>query len=232
MVVYNCRSDTESPGNEDDMVLSVTWFPEHRKSYGVLYGCSKRMLLHAKEFTDKICDSATALHPLILPVMFMELERKRLFDNFDRQKSRIYARIIDMERRLVVKDDSSESSGDSEKGWAEDATEGWEATRLWMEASSLNSGLESFRVQLEGIVEHSGWLSEKYFAAEGGVHDYDEERDVGRGIEGRLQEIMDECKSKGRSLETLLKGMSLATQMVITPVHAPLFEIVSKPRSS
>lgn len=224
MLVYNCKSDTESPGNEDDMALSVTWFPEHRKSYGVLYGCPKRMLPHAEQFMDNICDSGTSLHPLILPVIFIELERKRLLDNFDRKKSRIYQTILDMERRLVVKNNSSESSGEEEKGAVEDATEGWDATRLWMEASSLNSGLESFRVQLERIMEHSRWLTANYFAAwDDDSDDYDEERDVGSGIERRLQEIMDECGSKGRSLETLLKGMSLATQMVTLFItHIPI----------
>ena len=223
--MYNCKSDTESFGNDDDMALSVTWFPENQKSYGVLYGCPKQMLTHAKEFTDKICHSGTAFHPLLLPAIFIELERRRLFDSFDNKKSRIHTQIINMERRLVVKEDSSVSSGDSEKGGAEDAAEGWEATKLWMEASSLNSGLESFRVQLEGMVEHSKWLSEKYFVpVEGGAHDYEEERHVGRGIEGRLREIMNECESKGRSLETLLKGMSLATQMV----KHPLIEMISK----
>lgn len=221
MIVYNCKSDTESAGGENDMALSVTWFPEHRKTYGVLYGCPKQALRHAKDFTDSICDSGTALHPLILPVIFIELERKRLFDNFDRQKSRIHKLMLEMERRLVVKENNSESSSDEEKGACEDAKEGWDATRLWMEASSLNSGLESFGVQLERMVEHSRWLSERYFTAgEGGAHDYDEERDVGRGIEGRLREIMDECESKGRSLNTLLKGMSLATQMVT--IYTPL----------
>lgn len=216
--VYNCRSDTESPGDEDDMALSVTWFPEHGKSYGVLYGCSKTMLKHAKNFIDKVDGSETALHPLLLPIIFIELERKRLFNNFDFQESEIYRRIFLMERRLSVDDGGRESHGDDEKAGAAFAAEGWEATNLWMESSSLSSGLESFRVQLGRMSEHSRWLSEKYFAADSGDSGISErnaeQRDMGTAMEGRLQEIMDECESKVRSLNTLLKGMSLTTQMV------------------
>ena len=224
--VYNCRSDTESPGDEDDMALSVTWFPEHRKSYGVLYGCSRTMLMHAKHFIDKIDDSRAALHPLLLPVIFIELERKRLLNNFDFQESEIYRRILNMEKRLSINGDDRESHSNDEKSGAAFAAEGWEATKLWMEASSLSSGLESFRVQLGRMAEHSRWLSEKYFAPDSrdpeGVDDNAEERDTGTGIEGRLQEIMDECESKVRSLNNLLKGMSLATQMVRKHSHRPL----------
>lgn len=204
------------------MTLSVTWFPKHRKSYGVLYGCSNTMLKHTKRFTDKVGDSEAALHPLLLPVIFIELERKRLFNNFDFQESEIYTRILNMERRLSVNDDAH---GDNEKGGAAFASEGWDATNLWMNASSLSSGLESFRVQLGRMAEHSRWLSETCFAAKTGESEEadgnTEQRDIGTGIEGRLQEIMDECESKVRSLNTLLKGMSLATQMVRTHPYCP-----------
>lgn len=206
------------------MALSVTWFPEHRKCYGALYGCSKTMLNHTKRFITKVADSGPALHPLLLPVIFIELERKRLFNNFDFQESGIYTRILNMERRLSNKN-GRESHSDNEKSGAVFAAEGWEATNLWMEASSLSSGLESFRVQLGRMAEHSRWLSEKYFAAEAGesegVDGNTEQRDIGTAIEGRLQEIMDECESKVRSLNTLLKGMSLATQMVRRLFYRP-----------
>lgn len=199
------------------MVLSVTWFPEHRKSYGALYGCSKTMLQHTKRFIDKISDSGTALHPLLLPIVFAELERKRLFDALEFQQSEIYRRILTMEKRLVG-GDGRETQRDEEKIAGALAADGREAAGLWMEASSLSSALESFRVQLGKMAEHSRWLSATYFAAgtaeSGGTDDDAEERDIGSAVEGRLQEIMDECESKVRASNTLIKGMHLVMQMV------------------
>ncbi|SPN96564.1 uncharacterized protein DNG_00087 [Cephalotrichum gorgonifer] len=214
-IVYNFMSDTESTENEDldDLIMSVTWFPLSRKAFGTIYGCQDEPGKQVRRFMRRIEDAQTALHPLLMPMIFFELERTRLLNCFEEKQSDIYQKILEMERglRRQVKIRDSNSG---EKHSNDEADNRHEITELWMQASSQRTGIVSLKVQLGRMVEHSKWLSAEYFAKKSdGADPFAKERKVGEMIETRLQAIMAECDSKARSFDTLLGGMGLATQM-------------------
>ncbi|KAK1676305.1 hypothetical protein BDP55DRAFT_662258 [Colletotrichum godetiae] len=214
--VYNCKSDTENPpvlNSPNDVALSVTSFPTRGTAYAVMYGCTQPVL----DLTVKCLKNTggQALHPLIMPVIFAELERKRLLDLLDMEKTSLEQRILELESKLRGEDQNSISEkADSEPVLR---TRDCESTKLWIDVSKLQNGLHSLRIQLQNMVEHSENLAATYYKPpsedSGEIDEHLEVRRAGAKIQMRLREIIDELGSKIRSCESLLGGMSLAAQM-------------------
>ncbi|OHE95971.1 hypothetical protein CORC01_08664 [Colletotrichum orchidophilum] len=216
-IVYNCKSDIESPPphvrNPNDVALAVTSFPTIGTAYAVMYGCTQPIIDLVSKYLKGF--GGQALHPLVMPMIFAEIERKRLFDLLDVEKTTLRRRILDLENKL-----RGEAQGSiSEKGDTEpfSSTRDCESTKLWIDVSSLKNGLESLMVQLQNLIEHSGNLATTQFKPPvDGSHEVDkyiEERRTGSRIVMRLREMVDELGSKIRSCQGLLGGMSLAAQM-------------------
>ncbi|KAI3327008.1 hypothetical protein HD806DRAFT_379855 [Xylariaceae sp. AK1471] len=213
-VVYNCKSDTISPAPNDDIVLSLTHFPKKPMIFAVIYGCTSA----AREYIGGWFQyaRASAFDPLLLPMMFSELERKRLINMVDAKGGDLRKRIIDMENRLRQEGPrKSEQSSDSEK----DSTSRGitqrecEAVNLWVEVSSLRNGLESLKTELKSILENS----KKPLENEILLGDSDKQGDQlhkhsSESIQARLNDMVVEIDSVARRTGSLLGGMSLATQ--------------------
>lgn len=161
----------------------------------------------------KRCDSSV-FHPLVLPMLFAEHERKRLFNEKDKLHTDLSERILELENRVKK---------DKEKGQEPEKTEGkqtmtqrdCEAIHLWTSMSSLKNGLESLHTELRSMRDHLHTLSESSSRSDVGSAIRQETiqgPDV--HIDARLKEMMTECRSKIRSCEGLLGSMTLATQMV------------------
>ncbi|KAK1508845.1 hypothetical protein CABS01_08075, partial [Colletotrichum abscissum] len=182
-IVYNCKSDIESPpptvNRPDDVALSVTSFPTLGTAYAAMYGCTQPVI----ESTIKCLEDfgGQAFHPLAMPVIFAELERARLVGLLDREKEALAKRILELENKLRGEDQSSIS----EKADSEPTSQTRDSTTY-------------FKSPVEG--------SNK-------IDEHAEERRAGSRIEMRLREMVDELGSKIRSCEALLGGMSLAAQM-------------------
>lgn len=200
--------------NPDDIALSVTSFPTLGTAYAAMYGCTQSVI----DSTIKCLKDfgGQAFHPLAMPVIFAELERARLLGLLDLEKEALARRILELENKLRGEDQSSIS----EKADSEPAlpTRDCESTKLWMDVSRLQNGLQSLRIQLQNMIEHSESLATTYFKSpvEGSdeIDEHVEERRAGSRIDMRLREMIDELGSKIRSCESLLGGMSLAAQMV------------------
>lgn len=201
-------------------MLSTTSFTDKPVTFAVMYGCTDNIMEDTSTWLKRC--GASVFHPLVLPMVFAEHERKRLFNEKDKLHTELGERILELENRVRK---------DKEKGQQTDKTEGQqtmtqrdcEAINLWTSMSSLKNGLESLHTELGSMKDHLHTLSESSPELDDGCA-------IGQGmsqatgiyIDARLKDMMTECRSKIRSCEGLLGSMSLATQMVCTslfPFH-------------
>lgn len=183
------------------------------------------------------CDLRT-YHPLILPLLFAEIERKRHFKMTDRLRSKLLTRALNISRNRH--DLGSNYTRDMTQTTAAD-TDG--TLRLWLEMSHLKNGLESWRKQLEKITSHSEAMSYGYLSPDGyksrrssestpvttqlfipdGFEKLNDKLPDQNGwkrgesmprMRARLEEIREEYDEKIRSCGTIVDGTILATQMV------------------
>ncbi|KAK1960831.1 hypothetical protein LY78DRAFT_723805 [Colletotrichum sublineola] len=206
-IVYNCKSDTAfQPSSEspDDIALSATSFVECGATYAVMYGCKAQTIDLVSRILRKFQDQA--LHPLLIPMVFAELERKRLFGMLDRKQTSLQQRILDLENKLRGESQSGILENAKNAQSAENAditaqTRDCESTKLWIDVSSLKNGLESLKDQLVKMAEHSEELAATVFKpppAESapGTDQYAEERKTGERFAIRLREMVTEFDSK------------------------------------
>ncbi|KAF6817395.1 hypothetical protein CPLU01_13596 [Colletotrichum plurivorum] len=212
-IVYNCKSDTASPSSSDDpsdIAMSVTSFVDQSTTYAVMYGCTEDVMEQTSDWLEIF--GGQALHPLVMPMVFAELERKRLLNMLDAEESVLKQRILNLENKLrgeasaagtLAKAKSLEKTQEDVESQVQDC----ESTKLWIDVSSLKNGLESLKAELEKMVTHSEEL------ATTALDGHAEKRKTGERIEARLREMVAEINSKVRSCDSLLGGMALAAQM-------------------
>lgn len=161
--VYNCRS---SAAWANDLALSVTYSPSHRTTKGVLYGCCEEA---RKKFIIRLesCDF-TAYHPLTLPTIFAETERKRHFDLVDPVILKLVERVKDLDVADEQQDDTEETttigrpSISSEKSSQTNETSE-DYVKLWLQISWLRNGLEDWKRQLQKMIAHCHELQQANF---------------------------------------------------------------------
>lgn len=145
-------------------------------------------------------------------MFFIEFERKRLFNLLERNKTRLNQRIIEMEAKL-----RGEAITPDEKRNADNIArvKDCESTKLWITVSSLKNGVESLKVQITSLDEHSRDISRTVFRPQSdAANPYAEQLQTSELIEGRLKELLVEFDSKIRNCDSILGGMAMATQMV------------------
>lgn len=210
-LVYHCKSDTESFETDDDIVMSTTCFTNTPLIFAVMYGCTERIMKNTKIWLKR-CGSS-AFHPMMLPMIFAEHERKRIFNAIERKSTELEERILELQKR-VTKDPTKEVGTQT----AKDPTmtqRDCEAIELWRSMSSLKNGLESLLAELGSMRDHLKTLPESRIKP---YQDQGRSQEIVQGpevyIDARLKEMMAELRSKIRSCESLLGGITLATQMV------------------
>lgn len=219
ILVYNCISDTESLHGNANIVLSTTCFTAVPLTYGVFYGCSAEILDKIPRWLNQCKDFC--FHPMILPMIFVELERKRLLDASEVKGSELHQRVLDMEvrsKRQRQKNLKGEiKSPEREKRSPTVATGDSETIQMLLSMNELKNGLEAFLIQLVSMRDHLGKPSEITLARH---LDNGSTTDVcGVNIDLRLREIAAELQSKLRSYQGLLETLTLATQMVCILPH-------------
>ncbi|KAK5657519.1 hypothetical protein OQA88_3091 [Cercophora sp. LCS_1] len=213
-IVYGCRSDTASPTKADDVTLSVTSFIDVPLTFAIMYGCTKNTRGNVTAFLQQIKATDQAWHPLLLPMVFAELERKRLLNLLDREKTKLQQRILEMENRLRGETEGRTDSMETNANEPSAAAKDCEATKSWIDASKLKNGLESLRTQLTSLIAHSRMLQQSIFPSppdQGGSPI--SEHATGEMIEARLNEMIAEFDCNIRSYDSLLGGMGMAAQM-------------------
>ncbi|KAH8891596.1 hypothetical protein GQ53DRAFT_823615 [Thozetella sp. PMI_491] len=201
-----------SPTRGDGIALSATHFTDQPATFAMLYGCTPYFQDLAGAYMEQVESSGEPWHPLLLPALFAELERKRLLNLLEREKTRLRQRILDVD---------IEPHNDDQKCHADkiEPASSTELTKAWITLSQLKNGLESLKSQLVTMVEHSKWLSGSIFQlrlSEPGHCAL--ERAMGKVIEDRLQAITSELESQTRSYESLLGGMTMVAQIACISV--------------
>ncbi|KAK8086400.1 hypothetical protein PG994_001374 [Apiospora phragmitis] len=210
--LYNCRSDTTCQiGTEDDILMSVTSFPDIPLTFGVMYGCTEVTMEFVLQYLDNT--PRAALHPLMLPMMFVELERKRLIEALRTETAKLTQRIQKMETRLsnLAQQDGTpeKDDNDGDTMFKKDC----QATKDWLLVSKLQNGVQSLITILDSMKTHSQefQIDVKVDASPAGnrqIYTHNTEK-----FQTRLEEIEIELKSEVRNSNSLLGGMTLATQM-------------------
>lgn len=152
-------------------------------------------------------------HPMMLPMVFVELERQRLLDNADAKGTELNEQIIKMEARSEMQEQDHHQKTKKISG---DTTGNSQIIQMLQTMDGMKNGLEGLHEQLSSMRDHLGRPSEVTLAEE-----LKEEEDLSYmcsvNIDLRLKEIMTEIRNKVRSYEGLLGAITLATQMVCTP---------------
>lgn len=213
--VYGCRSDTASPTKGDDVTLSVTSFLDVPLTFAMMYGCAKNTKGNVNAFLKQIKATDQAWHPLLLPMLFAELERKRLLNLLEREKTKLQQRILEMDNRLRGETAGTTASMETKASEPSAAAKDCEATKSWIDASKLKNGLESLRTQLTSLMARSRMLRQSIFAAHPDKAGSSiSEHATGEIIESRLNDMIAEFDCNIRSYGSLLGGMGMAAQMV------------------
>lgn len=234
-----------------------------------MYGCTEPVIKDTATWLRR-CGKA-ALHPLILPMIFAELERARFFNATDTRANQLNPRIIALRNRANRKMSTASSSTNSlpkktltmNKTMRNLQDQVLESKHLLMNAlkqcisplrsimnrrksttlsdtnfqpnkdtttnsdcdaidiarsmRTLMNGLESFQEQLTLMKDHLrtlGTSPSKLGPSLGAGQEIMQEPKI--YIEGRLQDMLFEFRSKIRSCEVLVGTMTLVTQMVCT----------------
>lgn len=199
------------------MALSVTICPAERHTRAVLYGCSdnNRALI-----TKRLSRAVSSIyHPLAIPLLFCDIERKRHFDLINPIITKLVARARGISKPPVsapirswksVRSESS-SSGQSGRFMVENPED---LMTLWLEVNDLRRGMETWRQQLQKMMVHCEELmrptSRRYLL----VTTHDADSRAGHRIMARLGELEGEYDEKIRQCTNIIDGMVLAAQLV------------------
>lgn len=201
-------------------MLSSTCFTDTPVTFAVMYGCTDD-IMEDTELWMRRCN-ASVFHPLILPVIFAEHERKRLFNAKEELSTELAKRILELENRVRKGTSEKEQEPAKSQGKQSMTQRDCEAIDLWRSMSYLKNGLESLHTELGSMRDHLHLLPGS-IAKHGTIATTPENIEGPEvHIDARLKEMMHECRSKIRSCEGLLGSMTLATQMVRLFFHCLL----------
>ncbi|KAI0478283.1 hypothetical protein F4859DRAFT_479212 [Xylaria cf. heliscus] len=147
--VYNCRSTNAWGG---DLAMTVTHFPHCNLSFGILFGCTtpqKNYVL--KRLGRAIGESG---HPLLLPGIFVELERKRHHIIFESGVGKLESMIPGSEMEGLISQRQSGHQSDIH-----------DRKTVYLEMLHLKHGLTTWGQQLTKMREHASTLNTEYFEA-------------------------------------------------------------------
>ncbi|KAI8627906.1 hypothetical protein F5Y19DRAFT_465525 [Xylariaceae sp. FL1651] len=194
-IVYNCRSSSHW---ENDLALSITYFPEAGSIYAVYYGCNdhsteKTVLTRIGNRLSKNSEDAFS-HPMLLVGVFVEIERARMRELVSTAKIALQD-IIDA---LQVNGYSSISRSVS-------------PVDPWLNIYTIKNGLECWAKLLLKMTSHIDELDQDRRYTNHG----ERFRATGLRIKDRLEEIHLEYQGLVKECDMIIDGMTLATNLTI-----------------
>ncbi|KAK8025071.1 hypothetical protein PG990_002894 [Apiospora arundinis] len=220
-MVYNCRSDVicQTP-EENDILMSVTSFPDIPRTIGVMYGCTDDVMDYVMKYLRTF--KRSAFHPLMFPMMFVEIERKRLIEALRDEMSNLNQRLLNMAGRLGPRKPKGligKAGATGEKKSPADDNDNMlqkdgKAASLWFKVSELKNGVQSLIVILESVATHcEDFLPETGSEKGNTAGNRRMYTDNTEKFQTRVEEMLIELKSEVQKCDGVLGGMSLATQM-------------------
>lgn len=208
--------------------MTTTSFDKKPLIYSVVYGCTSEVL---EDFLARWLNRTDefAFHPLLMPMMFAEIERLRLIEPLEDMGVDISRRILEMENRL--RDDGSVPERDKiaggdgnrkntqtrggQEGTSPSLTEkDCQAIKLWLETSALKDSMKNFLLQLGAMKKHLLKIEQNLGSLPAKTNIDRSNQLCSEYMDERLREIMEEIQSRLQGCETQLGAMMLAIQMV------------------
>ncbi|POS72814.1 hypothetical protein DHEL01_v208796 [Diaporthe helianthi] len=215
LIVYHCKSDTESLHDGSDVVLSATCFLDKPLTLAVMYGCTDNTI---QEITWELKRCAkSAFNLLMLPLMFAHIERSRFLKAIDNKATELGGRILELERRVMKEttQDSAQEKNETEGGKTMTERD-CNAIHMCSSMTSLKNGLVSFVTELQSMRDHLQALqvSKIVRRQEGDTASGQKQvQDDEMHIDSKLYAMIAELQSKIRTCEGHLGAMTMATQM-------------------
>jgi len=182
------------------MALTMTYFPKTEIGYCTFFGCTAKTERRDGSYNaiismlQNLMLSSGAIHPFIIPMVFFEVERRRLFDAAEDE-----GRFLNNEI-LRIGDDTSATTWLNNDGKIRDTI------NRFQKASRIQNEIEAFRTELSKGLDHTDALAS--------VISGPSAADVGARIAGMLRETINEAGSWSRYSKTVLDSTLLRTQMV------------------
>ncbi|KAI0448674.1 hypothetical protein F5B21DRAFT_496765 [Xylaria acuta] len=144
--VYNCRSTNAWGG---DLAMTVTHFPHCNLSFGILFGCNDTQKKYVLQRLD--CVTQESGHPLLLPGIFVELEKKRHHHIFESGIGELELMIPGSDPEGVLGQEHSGGHSDRQN-----------RRTVYLDMLHLKHGLISWSQQLNKMLEHALSLNKEY----------------------------------------------------------------------
>ncbi|KAI0505640.1 hypothetical protein F5B22DRAFT_516044 [Xylaria bambusicola] len=210
-LVYNCRSNASWEG---DLGLSVTFTPRTMTTHAVMYGCDAET---TEEIVRRLSGSdLPSLHPMVLVVLFAELERDRL-DRLVRNKiSRLIQQII------RISDNNNFTQTTDDKTMPPLSPSLATSIKDWLEMGDLRNGLQAFKRKMCDMTEHIDEFQDRLlnpkrdksgFAASLDPDTLEGLRETGTKMKERLKHLIDEFDEHIRKCANIIEGVGLASQL-------------------
>ncbi|KAK0746654.1 hypothetical protein B0T18DRAFT_412099 [Schizothecium vesticola] len=214
-IVYNCRTSNARP---NDLAVAVTHFPTRRLTFAVVFGCSREQEKTVISRLEKA--GGDVAHPMLLPGIVAELERKRQFDAVDDMTDELERRILELDFETVTtRNQHGTTQGERSR----------HKTKAWRDMSFLRTGLQGQKTLLTRMRKHvdefplvAKYQSETSYRDAETVRseletklldlDGDCIKKAGTRMKDRLLELMDEYDEKIRDCLMRVEGMEMATQ--------------------
>lgn len=200
------------------MALSVTYSHDERSTKAVFYGCTESTQNDIIQRLNK-CNHVIH-HPLAIPALFCDIERKRQFKLVDPITTKLSDRALKIAKPQLPGNPSLKLTRSNSTSWAQETgskEESEDIMSLWLEASDLRRGLQTWKQELEKLIVHCDELGqERPRKGPDGSEGLEQRQfiDSGKGIRRRLVELNGEYDEKIRQCTDIIDGMVLATQLV------------------
>jgi len=200
--------------------LAVTHFPTRKLTFAVVFGCSreqeKTVISRLKTAREDVA------HPMLLPGIVAELERKRQFDAVDDMIDELERRILELDSEPFT---TRNQHGTTQVGRSR------HKTKAWHDMSFLRTGLQGQKTLLTRMRKHvdefplvAKYQSEAAYRDAETVRseletklldlDGDCIKKAGTRMKDRLLDLMDEYDEKIRYCLMRVEGMEMAAQWV------------------
>jgi hypothetical protein len=205
-----------------DLALATTHIPSCNLTFAVVFGCSlsvERTII--KRLKGAICEAS---HPLLMPGIFVELERTRYLEIIETSVGAIERRIS----TLAYTSQEMEAMASLQRD-----KDNQEKRDQWLDTTYLRNSLTSWNEQLRTMETHMNELIDGRFPLRIVVHLSTKARRkkkqtqmdpnrlrmkrVSIKIRNRLSEIIKEYDDKIRDCTMRVDGMAMATQWVRFP---------------
>ncbi|OTB15694.1 hypothetical protein K445DRAFT_366875 [Daldinia sp. EC12] len=194
-LVYNCRSSAHW---EDDLALSVTYFPDTGRTYAVFYGCNNHAAGKTimERISNRLIKSSedSFCHPMLSVGIFAEIERFRMRQLVLSRKTALQDTIDKLQAHGYGSLTGSKSHVDP-----------------WLNVYAIKNGLECWLTVLTGMIVHIDELGQACDQVNDKINFYN----TGRRIKDRLNEIHSEYLDLIRDCTMIIDGMTLATNLAL-----------------